>query len=187
MNFKKILCVGAVITCLAAPAYARTDSSVTEGVTDLSNWGIGMFPQPDLPPEQIEVNRWSELTKTKDADYEYEDLSIDQVEKHTNLIQINLKVFHKNGVYLEQKNQEYEGKLDHDRYSHSEIFYVFNVKDRTYAVTHTKDLSFGMVLLGETDTPIEQATFTPIEKGTPEEEAFLLAKRTVEQMNPVVW
>ena len=177
MKLKAILCVGAAVVSLAVSVSAKGDSSVTEGVTNLSDWNISMYPTKDVSPEQLEVNRWTELVKTKEADYEYEELSIDAVEGHKNLIKVNLKVFLKNGVLLEQKNQQYAVKLDHDRYSHSEVLYVFN----------TKDISFGAVLLGETDTPIEKAEFKPIEKGSPVETAFTMAKKTYEQMNPVIW
>lgn len=187
MKLKAILCVGAAVVSLAVPVSAKGDSSVTEGVTNLSDWNISMYPTKDVSPEQLEVNRWTELLKTKEADYEYEELSIDAVEGKKNLIKINLKVFLKNGVLLEQKNQQYAVKLDHDRYSHSEVLYVFNTKERTYSITHTKDISFGTVLLGETDTPIDKAEFKPIEKGSPVEAAFDVAKKIYEQMNPVIW
>ncbi|MBQ1470617.1 MAG: hypothetical protein II175_01930 [Schwartzia sp.] len=187
MKLKAILCVGAAVVSLAVSVSAKGDSSVTEGVTNLSDWNISMYPTKDVSPEQLEVNRWTELVKTKEADYEYEELSIDAVEGHKNLIKVNLKVFLKNGVLLEQKNQQYAVKLDHDRYSHSEVLYVFNTKERTYSIIHTKDISFGAVLLGETDTPIEKAEFKPIEKGSPVETAFTMAKKTYEQMNPVIW
>ena len=187
MKLTKILCAGAVLLCLTAPVSARGDSSVTEGVKNINDWNIGMFPTKDESPEQLEVNRWTELLKTKEADYEYEELSIDKIEKQKDLLCMNIKLFIKNGALLEQKNIQYAGKLDHDRYSHSELLHVFNVKERTYAIIHTKDISFGTVLLGETDTPIDQAVFKPIEKGSPEEVAFNTAKKLYEQMNPVIW
>lgn len=187
MKLKKILCAGAVVLTLTASVYAKGDSSVTEGITNLSDWNISMYPTKDESPEQLEVNRWTELVKTKEADYEYEELSIDHIEKHNELLKVNLKVFPKNGVLLAQKNQQYLDKLDHDRYSHSEVLYVFNVKERTYATIHTKDISYGVVLLGETDTPLDKAVFKPIEKGSPEDTAFTVTKKLYEQMNPVIW
>lgn len=143
-----------------------------QAAPDGMNWEISVLKKPT--PEEEESNRWLRVCMNEIGNYLIDCKSLAVDEKDKNKVHVLVKTQFISPTVLAQLNERYKDKMGaDDKVACSEIQMVFQINEKTYAMTETKVFSVKGVLL---ETVTKEAKYNPVPIKTFADSMYDIAK-----------
>ena len=155
--------------CLLSAMFVQAENPPVNSPLD---WEISIQPKPD--EQETERNRWSGVFANEIGIYAFDQKSLHLEETDKNIVHVLTKTIFTDPKIIGSLNEKYKEKLvAEDEVSYSEMQMVFQIKQKTYAVTGTKVFSREGKLLEDRQ---QTGKFAPVPVKTFAESMYTIAK-----------
>jgi hypothetical protein len=136
-----------VLCCFLFPG-SPVQAAEPAGVSPL-DWEISVRQKPTA--EEIERERWSRVFENDIGMYAFDNKSLQMDEADKKLVHVLVKTVFADPEIIGKLNEKYKQKLQaSDKVAYSEMQMVFQIKNKTYAVTETRVFSEQGTVLEDT-------------------------------------